>query len=77
MKKLLFLLIFPILLLSCKSSDESKVGPGGSQTHKREILRINIGNEPPTLDWSRSTDSTSYMILINLMDGLTKFGDLP
>lgn len=75
MKKLLFLLIFPILLLSCKSSDESEVGPGGSQTHKREILRINIGNEPPTLDWSRSTDSTSYMILINLMDGLTKFGD--
>ena len=72
MKKLLFLLIFPILLLSCKSSDESG---GGSQTHKREILRINIGNEPPTLDWSRSTDSTSYMILINLMDGLTKFGD--
>jgi len=68
-------LIFPILLLSCKSSDESEVGPGGSQTHKREILRINIGNEPPTLDWSRSTDSTSYMILINLMDGLTKFGD--
>ncbi len=74
-KLLLFLLIFPILLLSCKSSDESEVGPGGSQTPKREILRINIGNEPPTLDWSRSTDSTSYTILINIMDGLTKFGD--
>ena len=74
-KLLLFLLIFPILLLSCKSSDESEVGPDGSQTPKREILRINIGNEPPTLDWSRSTDSTSYTILINIMDGLTKFGD--
>ena len=76
MKKLsLFLLLFPILLFSCNSSDESKVDSNGDKSPRREILRTNIGNEPPTLDWSRSTDSTSYTILINIMDGLTKFGD--
>jgi oligopeptide transport system substrate-binding protein len=76
MKNILsFLLLFSITLFSCNRSQETEVESSDSQIPKRETLRINIGNEPPTLDWSRSTDSTSYTILINIMDGLTKFGD--
>lgn len=36
-----------------------------------ETLRVNIVNEPPTLDWSKSTDTTSAQIQYNIMEGLT------
>ena len=32
-----------------------------------------ISNEPPTLDWSLATDSVSFDILTNLMEGLTQY----
>ncbi len=32
-----------------------------------------IGNEPPTLDWTLATDSVSFNILTNLMEGLTQY----
>jgi oligopeptide transport system substrate-binding protein len=40
---------------------------------QKDTLNINIGNEPPTLDPSLATDTTSYTILNNLMEGLTQF----
>lgn len=73
--KILFLLIILIPLLGCNDSNDTESGSTDQQTLKRDVLRINIGNEPPTLDWSRSTDTTSYTILINIMEGLTVFGD--
>lgn len=36
-------------------------------------LRINIGGEPPSLDWHVSTDSTSFDVVSNLMVGLTQY----
>lgn len=39
----------------------------------KETLRINIQQEPPSLDWSKSTDTTSSTITNNLMDGLTEY----
>lgn len=36
-------------------------------------LRINIANEPPSLDWHVSTDSTSFDVVSNLMVGLTQY----
>ena len=32
-----------------------------------------ISNEPPTLDWSLATDSVSFDILTNIMEGLTQY----
>ena len=37
---------------------------------KEETLRINIINEPPTLDWHKASDTTSALITSNTMDGL-------
>ena len=36
-------------------------------------LRVNIGAEPPSLDWSTTTDSTSFDVVSNLMIGLTQY----
>lgn len=34
---------------------------------------IALSNEPPTLDWSLATDSVSFTVLANLMEGLTQY----
>lgn len=39
----------------------------------KETLRINIEQEPPSLDWSKSTDTTSSMIEMNIMEGLVEY----
>jgi len=34
---------------------------------------MNLGTEPPTLDWNLASDSASFDIISNLMVGLTRF----
>lgn len=38
-----------------------------------DTLRINVQTEPPTLDWSKATDTTSNTIFVNIMDGLAEY----
>jgi oligopeptide transport system substrate-binding protein len=45
-------------------------GNGGTRT-----FRMTLSNEPPTLDWNLATDSVSFTVLINLMEGLTEYDD--
>jgi oligopeptide transport system substrate-binding protein len=40
-----------------------------------QIFRMNLSNEPPTLDWSLATDSVSFTVITNLMEGLTEYDD--
>ena len=65
--KILILLTIS-LILSCNGNSNSKI-----DISKKDTLNINIGTDPPTLDWSLATDSTSFTILNNIMEGLTKF----
>ena len=58
-------LIGLFLCLSASCSGE-KIGTG-------QVFRIPITNEPPTLDWSLATDSVSFDILTNIMEGLTQY----
>ncbi len=68
---ILSLLLISTALTACnRNSDQTQ-----RNISKRNTLNINIGTEPPSLDWSLSTDSTSYLILNNIMEGLTTFGD--
>src|ERR1700722_20005113 len=38
-----------------------------------QTLRMNVGTEPPGIDWAIETDSTSFDIVSNLMVGLTQY----
>lgn len=38
-----------------------------------ETLRINLQQEPPSLDWNKSTDLTSSVITNNIMEGLVDY----
>ena len=52
-----------LLLIGCS--------PTASTDHS--VFRMSIKNEPPTLDWTLATDSVSFTILTNLMEGLTQY----
>lgn len=39
----------------------------------KDTLRINLMTEPPSLDWSKATDTTSSMVLNQIMDTLVAF----
>jgi len=69
-KKTLLILFCSILIFGCTTTDQSS-----EDVDQKNTINVNIGNEPPTLDWSLAMDGTSYNILNNLMEGLTKFDD--
>jgi oligopeptide transport system substrate-binding protein len=39
----------------------------------KDTLRINLMQEPPTLDWSKATDTTSSLVINNIMDTLVDY----
>jgi len=51
------------LLAACRGT------PGSGDSH----FRVNLGTEPPSLDWSLATDHVSFNVIANLMVGLTEF----
>lgn len=64
-KLLLSSLLIPNI--ACSYLNRPKFFPG--------ILRLNLGYEPDTLDWSRASDSYSFDVIANLMVGLTKYNN--
>ncbi|MCY3986214.1 MAG: peptide ABC transporter substrate-binding protein [Candidatus Dadabacteria bacterium] len=71
MKNLLSVLCF-LLFISCGSGNKATESVDIS---RKDTLNINIGTEPPTLDWSLATDVTSFTIVENIMDGLAAFDE--
>ncbi len=53
-----------ICFSACKSTPKS-----GGENH----FRVNLGTEPPSLDWSIAIDHVSFNVIANLMVGLTEF----
>ena len=67
-KKLTWLAGFALLaLMSLASACRSAPRSDGSH------FRVNLGTEPPSLDWSLATDHVSFNVISNLMVGLTEF----
>jgi oligopeptide transport system substrate-binding protein len=80
--------LLPALLLSslalvaagCGGDDESSSGTGattgeGGTPAANQVITVNWGTEPPSLDPGLATDTTSSNILLNIMDPLVKLGD--
>ncbi len=70
--KSFFLVFSTLLFLSCGSGNKTL---DAADISRKDTLNINIGTEPPTLDWSLATDVTSFTIIDNIMDGLTAFDE--
>jgi oligopeptide transport system substrate-binding protein len=50
-----------------------KTDPRGPKSGADNHFRVNLGTEPPSLDWSVATDHVSFNVIANLMVGLTEF----
>lgn len=59
-----YLALFLVLCAACKQAPK-----GGADNY----FRVNLGTEPPSLDWSLATDHVSFNVIANLMVGLTEF----
>lgn len=68
MKLISILAIISFFAMSCTKSTKIEYGLDSSET-----LRINLTQEPPTLDWNKSSDTTSSQVIGNLMSGLVDF----
>jgi len=64
------LIITALALVSCT---QKKAGSLDFGLEIKDTLRINILTEPPTLDWSKSVDTTSSTIELNIMEGLVDY----
>ena len=65
-----------LILLICIFSFHSCIKKRVSEWEKfplSETLRFNMVSEPPSLDWNKATDSSSALILENIMEGLTDY----
>lgn len=68
-----FLLAASLLTVTLNFGCTRKSDRSGSDLPLKETLRINILQEPPSLDWSKSTDTTSSLIENNFMEGLVEY----
>lgn len=63
-----FLWLFALLLF-VNSSCSSNAAPDDIG----KTFRMTASSEPPSLDWSLATDTVSFKILTNIMEGLTQY----
>jgi oligopeptide transport system substrate-binding protein len=64
----------------CGGDDETGgttagTGDGGGGLAAQQVITVNWGAEPPSLDPGLATDTTSSNIILNIMDPLVKLGD--
>ncbi|MCK9485940.1 MAG: peptide ABC transporter substrate-binding protein [Dehalococcoidia bacterium] len=63
-----------VAALACGSDDDGGSGGGdGSPEDAEQVLNVNLGAEPGSLDPQRATDSVSISVLKNLYSGLLRF----
>lgn len=67
------LLLSVAVLFTCSTFFLTGCQADKTSSYEKDVLRINLGNEPPGLDWHTSTDSTSFDVVSNIMVGLTQY----
>ena len=65
--------VFASVFLSASVFGVILSGCSGGASEESRVFRMAVRAEPPTLDWSLATDSISFNILTNLMEGLTQY----
>ncbi len=84
---LVFTMVFSLALAGCgKTPEEPQTGKeepkqdeqqapadtGGEKLAKEQVLRANLGEEPPDLDPQTTTDTVSFVILNATLEGLVR-----
>ncbi|MBD0337924.1 MAG: peptide ABC transporter substrate-binding protein [Thermoleophilia bacterium] len=64
-----------LAVAGCGGDDEDGAGDTGGETAAEQVITVNWGTEPPSLDPGLASDTTSANILLNIMDPLVKLDD--
>jgi oligopeptide transport system substrate-binding protein len=64
-----------LVAAGCGGDDEEGQPQGTGEAAAEQVITINWGTEPPSLDPGLATDTTSANILLNIMDPLVKLDD--
>ena len=64
----IYIVMFALLLAACEKKKNIL-----QELPKDKTLLFYAQTEPPTLDWNRASDTTSNMLLTNIMDGLVDY----
>lgn len=74
LRRIATLLAAAVLVAGCTKKNSGKLEYG---LDIKDTLRVNLESEPPSIDWSIATDTTSSLVTANLMEGLVTydFGD--
>ena len=67
------LLVLAVVLIAAACGGED--GGGAGERAQSQVLRINLGAEPPTLDPGLAADVISANVLLNIMDPLIRLDD--
>lgn len=59
----------------CGGDDADDAAPGEEPAGAEQVITVNWGTEPPSLDPGLATDTTSANILLNIMDPLVKLDE--
>ncbi|WP_434630680.1 peptide ABC transporter substrate-binding protein [Thermoanaerobacterium thermosaccharolyticum] len=77
MKKCIIYLIMTVLVISLLISGCSNGSPNNvtktNESKVDQVLQLNLGEEPPTLDPQKATDVVSYDVLNAVLEGLVRF----
>lgn len=69
--KSLVLSLVCVIFAAASCTKKNKVLEYGLELN--DTLRINLKSEPPNIDWNVGSDTTSSLVMYNVMDGLTRF----
>jgi oligopeptide transport system substrate-binding protein len=72
-RRIIIFRLFTALWLLCCVASGCQRGNEAPARAADNYFRVNLGTEPPSLDWSLATDHVSFNVISNLMVGLTEF----
>ena len=64
-----------LLLSACTANNSAGGSGGGEEGEDKKVLRLNNGQEPTSLDPPEGFDSVSWVMVNNLMEGLTRLDE--
>ncbi|EIV99611.1 peptide ABC transporter substrate-binding protein [Thermoanaerobacter siderophilus] len=68
---LTFIFIISVILSGCSGKSAQSTA---NSTKEKQVLRLNLGEEPPRLDPQTSTDGVSFQVLNAVLEGLVRLG---
>lgn len=69
-RRLFIAALLTMSMAACTKKNSGKLDYG---LDVADTLRVNLQTEPPDLDWTRSSDTTSATVEMNMMDGLVDY----